>query len=574
MDTITDLTFLTQFEPYEKRRFVPEDVNWADPEAVKSVYSLLLSRKINSLQELEQWLFDRSELEAALSQTGSILYIRMTCQTDDTKSAQEYKNFIQTIIPAVRPLEHQLNIKYLNDKKCFSFNAAYQVYNRFIQTEVELFVDKNISLQTEVDLLSQEYQTMCGAMTVFFDGKERTLPEMGKFLLEIDRNLRERAWRETAKRRLKDHKKLDSLFDEMLKRRCQIARNAGFSNFIDYQFRAFHRYDYTPQDCKKYHQTIEEGVVPLWKEILEKRRQQMKLERLRPWDTAVDPLGRPPLKPFEKIEDLYSRCKEIFLKMDAVLGRQFARMVEEHLLDLESRKGKAPGGYQSTLDESRKPFIFMNAVGIDDDVWTLFHEAGHAFHSLACTNQQLLKYRHGPMEFNEVASMGMELLASPYLDYFYNKEEKSRANQAHFEDIVFTLTWVAAIDGFQHWIYEHPNHTNVERKEAWLKIHKRFGGDLVDWDGLEEEHAILWHRQLHIFEYPFYYIEYGIAQLGALQLWLNARRDPKSALNNYRKALALGGSQPLPSLYEEAGIRFDFSAKTIFPLMKEIRSEL
>jgi len=573
MNTTSDLTFLSQLEPYEKRGFVPEGMNWADPEAVKSVYSLLLARTINSVGELEKWLLDRSELEAALSQEGAVLYIRMTCQTDDTKSAEEYKNFLQTIIPVVRPLEHQLNIKYLEEKKNFSLNSTYAIYNRFIQTEVELFVDKNIPLQTEVDLLSQDYQTVCGAMTVFFDGKERTLPEMGKFLLETDRDLRERAWRETAERRLKDQEKLDSLFDEMLKRRSQIAQNARFPNFIDYQFRAFHRYDYTPRDCKQYHQTVEEVVVPLWKEILEKRRQEMKLERLRPWDTAVDPLGRSPLKPFEKIEELYSRCQDIFGKMDSVLGQQFAQMVKEHLLDLESRKGKAPGGYQSTLDEARKPFIFMNAVGVEDDVWTLFHEAGHAFHSLACADQGLLKYRHGPMEFNEVASMGMELLASPYLDYFYKPEEKARVNQSHFEDIVFTLAWVATIDCFQHWIYEHPSHTNTERKEAWLKIHKRFGGDIVDWNGLEEEHAFLWHRQLHIFEYPFYYIEYGIAQLGALQLWLNARRDAKAALNNYKKALALGGSRPLPALYKEAGIRFDFSADTIIPLMEEIRKE-
>ena len=577
------LKFLTQLEPSQRMRFVPKDVNWAEAGEVKSLFELLLSSRINSSEDLENWLLDRSELESSISEAGAIFYIKMTCQTDDVQSAEDYKNFITTVIPVVKPLEHKLNGKYLNEIKRFALlEDYYSVHDRSIKAEVELFVDENVPLQTKVDLLSQEYQTLCGAMTVLFDGKERTLPEMSKFLLETDRHLRERAWAATAQRRLADQERLDHLFNEMLKLRCQIARNAKFSNFTEYQFRAFQRFDYTPQDCKQYHETIEEVVLPLWREILEKRRQEMKLEKLRPWDTAVDPLGQKPLKPFENIEQLYSRTKEIFLKMDSVLGQQFSQMVEEGLLDLESRKGKAPGGYQSTLDNARKPFIFMNAVGVDDDIWTLFHESGHAFHALACADQRLLKYRHAPMEFNEVASMGMELLASQSLDYFYGStrfacsplDQSARSRQAHLEDIIFTLVWVATIDCFQHWIYEHPFHTNTERKEAWLNIRKRFGGNFVDWSGLEEEHGFLWHRQLHIFEYPFYYIEYGIAQLGALQLWLNAKKDGKAALDNYKKALALGGSQPLPKLYEEAGIQFDFSVRMIAPLMEAIKNEL
>jgi oligoendopeptidase F len=300
----------------------------------------------------------------------------------------------------------------------------------------------------------------------------------------------------------------------------------------------------------------------------------MKLDNLRPWDTSVDPLGRVPLKPFERVEQLTAGCREIFCKVNATLGSQFEQMMENGLLDLASRKGKAPGGYQSMLQESRKPFIFMNAVGVDGDVRTLLHESGHAFHSLACAHDPLVEYRHGPMEFNEVASMGMELLADRYLNVFYPSEEEQRSSRKHFEDIIFTLVWVATIDAFQHWIYQNPQHDHQERRLMWLQISKRFSGGIVDWSGLEEEQAHLWHKQLHIFEVPFYYIEYGIAQLGALQLWLNSKKDWDRTLQQYQNGLRLGGSKPLPELFEAAGIRFDFSEKTIVPLMKAVEQEL
>jgi oligoendopeptidase F len=356
--------------------------------------------------------------------------------------------------------------------------------------------------------------------------------------------------------------------------RDQIAKNAQFDNFCRYKFKALHRFDYTPEDCIQFHQTIEQSVVPVWSQILKNRKNQMGLDVLRPWDTAVDPYGRPPLKPFQGVMDLISGCEKIFRQIDEEFGDQFSEMVEAGLLDLASRKGKAPGGYQSTLNEARKPFIFMNAVGIDDDVRTLLHEGGHAFHSLACAHDDLLDYRHGPMEFNEVASMGMELLAMDYLSVFYGKEDVRRSCATHLEDIIFTLVWVATIDAFQHWIYTHPSHDRSQRCNQWLEIRKRFSGGVVDWRGLEEEHAYLWHRQLHIFEAPFYYIEYGIAQLGALQLWLNSKNNWKKTIKQYRSALRFGGSRPLPELFKTAGLQFDFSQKTIAPLVKEVKKKL
>lgn len=564
-----------QLPPYQKRRFVLSHADLTVPEQVRPLYQALVERDIDSREAFEQWILDRSELEAALNQAGTIVYIRMTCQTDDAARARTYQHFIETIRPMAKIFEDQLNKKYLAEQAHWDIKQKrYGIYARKIQTDVELFVQENVMLQTEVDLRTQEYQTIAGAMTVEFEGKERTLPEMGKFLLEPDRSLRQRAWKAAAERRLRDKDKLERLFDRLLSLRVKIAENTGCANFMEYKFRALHRFDYTPGDCKQYHRCVEKLVVPVWQRILERRKREMNLAQLRPWDAAVDPLRRLPLRPFDKASELMDGCVKIFQGLDPELGRQFSNMVELGLLDLESRKGKAPGGYQSTLDEARKSFIFMNAVGIDDDVRTLFHEAGHAFHALACAHDPLLDYRHGPMEFNEVASMSMELLADPYLSVFYNPQDEERSRREHWEGILFTLAWVATIDAFQHWIYEHPQHNAEERKQTWLDIHKRFGGDLLDWEGLSEEQAFLWHRQLHIFEVPFYYIEYGIAQLGALQLWCNARKNQKAALTHYRNALALGGSRPLPELFKAAGIRFDFLSETIEPLMEAVQGQL
>jgi len=565
---------LTQLPRYQKRVFVPENVDLTDVNAVVGLYEKLENKPIGSAQELEHWLLERSELDAALSQAGSILYIRMTCQTDDPNIAGAYTKFVETIPPAVKPVNDRLNHKYVRAYSLFPLDAKrYQVYDRAVKTDIELFFEKNVPLQTKVDLLSQEYQTVSGAMTVMFEGKEHTMPQMGKYLLETDRSLRERAWRASAERRLKDKDKLEEIFEGMFELRKTVAHNAGFSNFTDYQFKAYHRFDYNPKDCKKYHETVEKLIVPLNGKILSKRREQMKLKSLRPWDTAVDALGEKPLAPFKDAQGLIKATASIFNKLDLDFGLQFQEMNDLGLLDLASRKGKAPGGYQNTLSEARKPFIFMNAVGIDDDVRTLLHEAGHAFHALACADEPIVDYRHAPMEFCEVASMAMELLGGEYLSEFYNPKDLQRSNREHLEGIIQTLAWVANIDAFQHWLYEHPKHSADERSQAWVALYERFGGKFIDWSDLTEIKSYLWHRQLHIFEVPFYYIEYGIAQLGALQVWLNARRDPKKALSNYKQGLSLGGSRPVGELYSAAGISFDFSEGIIKPLIEAVTQE-
>jgi oligoendopeptidase F len=565
---------LDQLPHYQKRVFVPENADLTDVSTVTGLYEKLAAKPITSVRELEHWLIERSELDAALSQAGSILYIRMTCQTDDSTYAGAYTRFVETIPPAVKPINDHLNHKYVSACELFPLDAKrYQVYDRAVKTDIELFFEKNVPLQTEVDLLSQQYQTISGAMTVMFEGQEQTLPQMGKYLLETDRSRRERAWRATARRRMQDREKIEEIFEDMLELRKTIARNAGFPNFIDYQFKAYHRFDYSPRDCKQYHETVEKLIVPLNGMILNKRREQMRLESLRPWDTAVDARGEKPLTPFKDAQELIKAAGTIFNKLDPGFGLQFQEMDQWGLLDLASRKGKAPGGYQNTLNEARKPFIFMNAVGIDDDVRTLLHEAGHAFHALSCADEPIVDYRHAPMEFCEVASMAMELIGGEYLNEFYGPQEVQRSNREHLEGIIQTLAWVANIDAFQHWLYEHPRHSANERRQAWGTFYEQFGGKFIDWSDLTEIKDYLWHRQLHIFEVPFYYIEYGIAQLGALQVWLNNRRNPKKALADYKYGLSLGGSRPVGDLYRAAGISFDFSESIIKPLAEAVTEE-
>jgi oligoendopeptidase F len=436
-----------------------------------------------------------------------------------------------------------------------------------------LFRPENVALETEEAKLAQQYQKLIGAQTVTFRGEEKTLVQMGRYLEEPDRALRQEAWELVAKRRLVDVEKCEETFDALIQLRQQIAKNAGFDNYRDYIFRKMGRFDYTPEDCVQFHDAVANVIVPAVREIRDERKRQLKLEKLRPWDLAVDPQNRPALKPFAEVGEMVSRSQKIFNQLDPELAANFQQMQDLKLLDLANRKGKAPGGYQSTLNEARVPFIFMNAIGLQRDVDTLLHEAGHAFHAQATRHEDLYAYRGAPIEFCEVASMAMELLGSEFLEEFYSTPEANRARKTHLEGIIGFFPWMATVDAFQHWVYTHPGHTRAERKAAYLKLMDRFGGD-ADWTGYEESRAHSWHRQLHIFIHPFYYVEYGIAQLGALQVWANSKADKKQALNDYKHALTLGGSQPLPELFAAAGCKFQFDTATIKPLIQLASTEL
>ncbi len=545
------------------RRFVPERLNLGDWAEIEPLFDDLERRPLGSREDLESWLLDQSELASALYEEGSIRHIRMTCQTDNPEYERAYLQFIEEIEPLLKPRFHRLQEKYLSSPARAKLpKRRYEVLDRKFANAVALFRKENVPLETEDDKLGQRYQKICGAMTVSYDGKEQTLQQMARYLEELSQDVRREAWELIAERRLQDRGELDEIYDELIARRHKIAQNAGFSNYRDFVFRKYERFDYTPEDCFRFHEAVEQYIVPLMRELQHKRQRQMGLKQLRPWDLNVDPQGRPPLRPFSTANELVEGCREIFEQVDPELGEQFRQMAELGLLELESRKGKAPGGYQATLAERRLPFIFMNAVGRDSDVRTLLHEGGHAFHTFATRQEPLHFYRHAPIEFCEVASMGMELLSSPYLEVFYSPQEAERSRREHLEGIVRILAWIATIDAFQHWIYTHPKHSRAEREQQWLKLHERFGG-IESWEGYEEALRAAWHRQLHLFLHPFYYIEYGIAQLGALGIWLRAQQKRAEAVRAYRKALALGGTRPLPELFQAASLSFDFGSSAV-----------
>jgi oligoendopeptidase F len=574
-----DPVHLLPFEdlpPRKPRQFVPAPIDLGDWARLAPLFDQLETRapQCADIPALERWLLDWGELSAALDEESSRRYIAMTCHTDNPEAERGYLHFVEEVEPELKPRQFRLaQILIGHPLRDALPKRRYEVLIRDTRVVVELFRPENVPLETEEAKLNQQYQKLAGSLTVLFRGEERTLVQMGRYLEEPDRALRREAWELIANRRLQESDQFEEIFDKLIRLRHQIAQNAGFANYRDYAFRRLGRFDYTPADCAQFQDAIAQEFMPAVREIQDHRRRHLAVEKLRPWDLAVDPLNRPALKPFEQVSQMVERTQKIFNRLDGGLAAGFETMQRLHLLDLDNRKGKAPGGYQSTLAEARLPFIFMNAVGLQRDVETILHEAGHAFHALATRDEDLAAYRNAPIEFCEVASMCMELLGNEFLEEFYSRTDADRARRTHLEGVLGIFPWIATVDAFQHWIYTHPGHTRAERSLAWLELMDRFGGD-VDWTGYEQSRAHLWHRQPHIYIHPFYYVEYGIAQLGALQVWVNSRRDHAGALKDYQSALALGGSRPLPELFLAAGCRFEFGRETIKPLVEMVRTEL
>ncbi len=560
--------------------FVPDPLDASRWENIEPLARALLERPVASVADFERWLLDRSELDAACSESRVRLSIAMTCQTDDPDKSGSYGRYIEEVPPKLRPASFELDKKQASLHEQFPLNTKrYEVLQRAVRADVDLFRRDNVPLMTRLEQLAQQFQTITGAMTVVFDGAERTLPQMAPFTLSTDRTTREAAWRAVAERRLRDKSALDGLYDEMVATRDAIARNADLADFRAYVFRAMHRFDYTPRHCEDYHAGVERHVVPFLRRLNTRRKRNLSLTTLRPWDLAVDEKGRAPLKPFATGDDLLRRSRRVFARLDPALSEMFRSLGDNgtpgDCLDLDSRKGKAPGGYQEMLHRVRRPFIFMNAAGVQRDMETMVHEAGHAFHAMLCKDEPLVAYREAPIEFCEVASMGMEMLTMPMWDEYYpDPAHRARAVREHIENSVTILAWIAQIDAFQHWVHLNPKHTREERNAHWVHLDARFGPD-VDWTGLDDARAWQWHRQLHLFVHPFYYIEYGIAQLGALGLWLHAlEKGPASALERYKSSLRLGGSRPLPELFAAAGLPFDFGEATVARLVAAAEREL
>lgn len=543
------------------RHFLPEDFSVTTWDALQPFYEALQAREISGREELEAWLRDLSELEAVVYEDGAWRQIRMTTDTTNKTYEEAFTYFVTEIEPKLKPYAFALNQKLLASPFRNELNKEqYFPYLRAVENSVALYREENVAIQSEIAVLAQQYGVVAGKMTVEVAGQEYTLQQAARFLQGEDRGLREEVFRKIAARRMQDRDTLNDLFAQLLEKRQAIARNAGFDNYRDYKFRELGRFDYTPEDCFHFHAAVREHILPLHRALVQHKREKLGLDTLRPWDTDATPVGQKPLHPFEGGAELADKSVEVFERLNPFFADCLRQMKHIGRLDLESRVGKAPGGYNCPLAETGVPFIFMNAAGTMGDVITMMHEGGHAVHSFLSHPLQLTAFKEYPMEIAELASMSMELFTMEHWDVFFpNDKELKRAKLEEMERVISVLPWIATIDKFQHWLYTHPGHSVAEREEEWMNILNEFSTGLVDWSAFEEYRRSFWQKQLHLFEVPFYYIEYGIAQLGALAMWRQYREHREEALKNYQAALGLGYTKTLKELYQTAGIRFDFS---------------
>jgi len=560
----------------QPRTLLPEDFTITTWDALQPYFEELQQRPITSVAVLEQWLKDVSELEAVISEDACWRQIRMTCDTTDKALEEAFTYFCMEIQPKLQPYSDALNKKFLASEYVKDLDQElYATYLRSVRKQVKLFREENVPILAELSVMSQQYGAIAGKMTINVNGQEYTLQQAAKFLESSDRKLREEVFGKTATRRLEDETKLNDLYTALVAKRDQVAKNAGFENYRDYKFEELGRFDYTKEDCFQFHAAIKEHIVPLVKTIQDKQRDKLGLDVLKPWDTDAEPAGTKPLEPFHTGEELVNKAIETFDELGPFFGNCLRVMKQMGRFDLESRNGKAPGGYNCPLAETGVPFIFMNAAGQMKDLTTMVHEGGHAVHSFLSHHLKLSAFKEYPMEIAEVASMSMELFTMDYWDIFFkDAEELRRAKLQQLERSISIFPWIATVDKFQHWVYENPTHTAEQRKENWVRILEDFSTTAVDWSGWESYRAISWQRQLHLFEVPFYYIEYGIAQLGAIAMWKQYKENKQQALDNYVKALSLGSTRTLPELYKAAGIRFDFSPAYVKELATFVQQEI
>jgi oligoendopeptidase F len=549
--------------------FLPSNFELTQWESLEPYFKALVDREITDKTSLENWMQDLSELEAFVSEDACWRQIKMTCDTTDASLEAAFTFFCMEIQPKIQPYADALNKKLIQCPFTSSLDQnEYFTYLRSVKKSIDLFREQNIPLQAELSVLQQQYGTIAGRMTIIVDEKEYTLQQAAQFLESEDRVKREEVYLKIQERRLQDKQAMHDLFTSLIQKRHQVALNAGFQNYRDYKFVELGRFDYTKEDCYQFHEAIKLHVLPIIDKIYARKKNKLGLTTLKPWDTEAEPNGTKPLRPFTNGKDLYNKSVTCFEQIDPFFADCLKKMDALKHFDLESRQGKAPGGYNCPLAESGAPFIFMNAAGQMGDVTTMVHEVGHAIHSFLAHPLPLSGFKEYPMEIAEVASMSMELFTMNHWQAFFdNEEDLKRAQEHQLERTITIFPWIAIIDKFQHWVYENPNHTIEERTQEWTKITKEFSTNSIDYSGLDVYRAIGWQRQLHLFEVPFYYIEYGIAQLGAIGMWMQYQKNPSLALENYMNALSLGGTRTLPDLYQTAGISFDFSSDYVKSLM-------
>ena len=543
------------------RQFIPADFEVTDWDTLQPYFDALLTESPDGVAELAAFLNKRNELEAIVAEAFAWRYIRMTCHTQEKAYEEAYQNFVRNVMPHLSAYDDKLNRK-IAENPYFDHlpDDPYLTYKRQLKRQIELFRSENIPLITEAQTTSQQYSALTAAMTIEHAGNTLTMQQAGKYLEAEDRALRQGIWEKTQARRAQDREQLEGVFDQLVTLRHQMAQNAGYASYTAYKFDAMGRFDYTLADTYAFHEAVEKVVKPVYEQLLRERQTRLGVDKLRPWDLAVDMFGDAPLEPFEDANQLLNRSVAALSQLRPEMGEMIRIMDRMGYLDLESRPGKSPGGYNYPLMETGVPFIFMNAAGTQTDVITMLHESGHAVHSFVTRDIPLNDLKQPPSEVAELASMSMELLCLDHYDQFYGDEQAlRRAQKNQLLRCITIFPWIATVDAFQQWAYDHPDHDHAARRDAWLHLYDRFHGDVVDWSGYEDALDGLWAKQGHIYDVPFYYIEYAIAQLGALAVWRNYREQPEQALDQFLSALEIGYTKPIPQVYEAAGIRFDFS---------------
>ena len=558
-----------------EREYLPEKLEVSDWQVVESYFHELLSRKMLGFDDLKKWLRNRSELESFLQEELGWRYIRMSCDTANEEYSAAFNFFVGEIQPKIAPLSHQLDQFLLRNAFLSELiGRQYEILLRQVKKRVEIFREANVLLFAELQQKEQEFSAISGAMSIEWEGQEITLQQANNFLEQDDRNKREQVYQKIMARRAMDANRLDDLMNELLVSRNEIAANADFKDFRDFMFASLGRFDYTANDCIQFHEAVEKFLVPINEKIDAHHRKELQLDVLKPWDVSAAVKGKVPLQPFSSTEDAMTKTIACFHEIDPFLGSCMSQMKQANRIDLDSRKGKAPGGYNYPLYETGLPFIFMNSTNSLRDMVTLVHEGGHAVQSIVDRPLELVDFKNLPSEIAELASMSMELISMEHWHhYFENEQELKMAKRKHLEDVLKGLPWIACVDAFQHWIYTNPNHSVEERSNAWLKTYERFASKSVDWSGVESIKKLLWQKQLHIYEVPFYYIEYGFAQLGAIAMWRNYRLNPEQTIKQYLDALKMGYTASISEVYEKAGVRFDFSEDYIRELAGFVNEE-
>ena len=561
------------FKTIKNRKFYPDDFDTLNKDVLNEEINKLLKSEFNSFEEYEEWVYKTDEFMSIFQESYARCHAESTCDTEN-KEVQERMQFLNNeIFPMLAPLGNQIDMKFLDSPYLNQLDKKdFEIKIRNNKNAIELFREENIKIDTELMNLNQEYQKIMGSLMVDFEGKEYTPQQLNKFLLDNDRDLRKKAFYALRNRFEKENKKISELFKKMFDLRVKAANNAGFDNYRDFRFRQLGIFDYTPDDCYGLHQSIKDYVLPIKKEMDSLRKNKLKLDKLRPWDTQVDIDQKDPLKPYDSIKELVDGVAKAFGDIKPLFGENFNYLNDNGFFDLDSRKGKAPGGYMMPLKETGAAFIFMNGANQHDDVITMLHEGGHAMHFLQSKQLKLKENQMGPSEISEVASMSMELLGIEGLKYFYSGDELQRAKKENLERMIDLFSPIAKCDAFQHYIYTNPNLSIDDICDYWESLNEEWNTG-VDWRGIEGGTRFGWQWIGHFFFSPFYMLDYAIAGLGALQVYRNYLENKEKGIENYFKGLHFGGSRPLPELFDNFGIKFDFSPSAVKPLIDSLNSE-